>query len=170
MSVAKIEPQETITRKTRTLYVREEDQEVWDQAKEIIGDSLSTYITGHLKSVVAAKKLAHTGDERIVVKYSRGDFPHAKAFYGRWIIPPTSPFVCEHPEVGDDYYAVAITAKKNVVVFNFWFGTYTENEFVPGRFEVFDSFERLTKSDWIPGGLVSEAMKRQGVEIEELDI
>jgi hypothetical protein len=155
-------------RKTRTLYVREEDQEIWDQARELIGDSLSTYITNHLKTLVATKRAAQHGFERIIVKFL-DSVPQAKAFYGRWIIPPDTPYETTF-EGGQDYYAVALTSKGNVVIFNYWGSVYGEEEYPSGKFLVYDSFEEAARNSAMPQYLISNAMKRQGVEIEELDI
>jgi hypothetical protein len=162
----------TPPRKTRTLYVREEDQEIWDQAKELVGDSLSMYITNHLKTLAASKKAAQQGFERIVLKFTHEKVPQAKAFYGRWIISPQQPFESVY-DTGDgllpDYYAVALTVRK-VVIFNFWGSEYSEDAYGPAVMHVVDSLEAASKMAQLPENLVSEVMKRQGIEIQELDI
>jgi hypothetical protein len=150
-------------RKTRTLYVREEDQDIWDQAKAIVGDSLSTYVTNHLKTLVADKKASLGGFRRIVVKFIDKGIPRAQAFYGRWIIPPDDAF-----DTGHDRYAVAVTSKGNFVVFDFWDGPSRDDEYFPGSLLVFSSLDEANSK--IPRGLIAEVLTRHGIEIEELDI
>jgi hypothetical protein len=154
-------------RKTRTLYVREEDQEIWDQAKELVGDSLSMYITNHLKALVASEKAAQQGFERIVLKFTEEKIPQAKAFYGRWIISPQQPF---QDGSQADFYAVAMTAKNKIVIFNFWGEEYSEQAYGTAFMHVLDSLEAGDVALRLPANLVSEVMKRQGIEIQELDI
>lgn len=159
-------------RKTRTLYVREEDQEIWDQAKELVGESLSTFVTAQLRSLVAEKRAARQGVEQIVVKFSEERIPRAKAFLGRWIIPPEAPF--ENDEIflenRPDLYALAVTAKNNIVVFNFWGARYDPEKFLPGYLHVFETVKDAASFPRMPDGLGVEIMKRLGVEIEVLDI
>jgi hypothetical protein len=160
-------------RKTRTLYVREEDQEIWDQAKELVGDSLSMYITNHLKALVASEKAAQKGFERIVLKFTHGKIPQAKAFYGRWIISPQQPFRTQYR---DDLswetsnYAVATTAKNKVVIFVFRKEKYGEESYDQASMHVLDSLEELAVTSEFAPNLVGEVMKRLGIEIQELDI
>jgi hypothetical protein len=169
-------PPEVPTRKTRTIYVREEDQPIWEKAKEVIGESLSTHLTNYLRTVVASQKAAAQGAERILLSFRDDGIPKTKAFYGRWLISPDDPF--EHrerddegniiPDFGPDYYAVAVTAKQNIVVFNFG-EQKEEGKFNWGLVRVFESFEQANSSK-LPYGLIATAMEVLGVEIEELDI
>lgn len=160
----------------KTLYVRDEDAPIWDKARELVGDKLSTFVMNHLKQFVASKEAATGGFHRIVLTYrEQGRLPRSKAFFGRWIIHPESPW--EQPQ-GDnwgnesgppDLYAVAITSKNNIVVFNFYDLT-DEGRYRYGDLNVFESFdEALTHSD-IPNDLIATAMENLGVEVEELDI
>ena len=163
-------------RKTRTLYVREEDQPIWDQAKEVIGESLSTHLTNYLRTIVTAQQAATQGADRIVLSFRQSGIPRTKAFYGRWLISPDQPFeVWERdsegdiiPDVPPDYYALAITPKHNIVVFRF--GEQKEKgKFDWGELRVFDSFDGANSAK-LPHGLIATAMETLGVEVEELDI
>lgn len=163
-------------RKTRTLYVREEDQPIWDQAKEVIGESLSMHLTNYLRTIVTAQQAATQGANRIVLSFRESGIPRTKAFYGRWLISPDQPFeVWERdsdgdiiPDVPPDYYALAITPKQNIVVFRF--GEQKEKgKFDWGELRVFDSFEGANSAK-LPYGLIATAMETLGVEVEELDI
>jgi len=154
-------------RRTRTLYVREEDQSVWDKAKEIVGDSLSNYLTTHLRTLVASHEAATRGTERIVLTFRDAGLPRTKAFYGQWLIPPDKPFAGRARSL----YAVALTAKNRIAVFRFG-ERKTDGTFTWGNLCSFDSFEEADAdldSD-IPNGLMASAMEVRGVPIEELDI
>ena len=79
---------------TKTIYVKDEDVALWDRAREIAGEKLSPVIIEGLKRFVAEKDAEAKGFARIEVHYSDSDahnIPRAKAFYGRWIFPPTNP-------------------------------------------------------------------------------
>jgi len=178
-------------RKTKTLYVREEDQQVWDQAREIVGDSLSTYITNHLKTLVASRSAAQQGFERIVLQYIQNQMPVAKAFYGRWLIPPKEPFIegagsigaallgvqLSNAIYGQGCFAVAMTAKNNVAVFKFrrsssegQSATFSDNSFPEGAFWTFPTLSAMSKDPNMPHGLIGAIMRRDGIEVQELDI
>lgn len=158
-------------RRTRTLYVREEDQPIWDKARELISEtSLSTYLTEHLRTLVASREASARGFERIILSFRQNGIPKTKAFYGRWLISPDKPFETHDPHDGSpDFYAVALTPKDNVVVFNFY--EQSDNgKYGWGRLLVFDSFHKANEMQGIPSGLVAEAMEVLGVQVEELDI
>jgi hypothetical protein len=167
-----------LARRTRTLYVREEDQAVWDKAKEVIGDSLSSYLTTHLRSVVASHEAAARGKERIVLTFPDEGILRTKAFYGRWLIPPDKPFEkWEWNSFRNDYdrsepptlFAVAQTAKNRIAVFRFG-DRKDDGTFTWGNLWSFDSFEEANLDSHIPSDLIASAMKVMGVQVEELDI
>ncbi len=161
----------------KTLYVRSEDAPIWDKAKEVIGDSLSTYLTNHLRKVVASRQAAAQGAERIILSFTDAGILKTKAFYGRWLITPAKPFEVWRTDItGEidsqwppDNYAVAITTKNNVVVFKFD-EMKGNGKFGRGTLRVFDSFEEAHTGSRIPDGLIATAMEVLGVEVEELDI
>ena len=167
----------TSARKTRTLYVREDDQAIWDRAREAIGDSLSTHLTNYLRGVVAQTEAAERGCSRIVLSFrERGVLFRVKAFHGRWLISPDRPWIeAENGRFTNEedppHWCVAITVKNNYVFFRH-FGRLADERatFAWGEFYVFESFEQAAGDREVPEGLVAEAMERQGVEIEELDI
>lgn len=165
----------TSARKTRTLYVREDDQAIWDRAREVIGDSLSTHLTNYLRGVVAQTEAAERGCSRIVLSFrERGVLSRVKAFHGRWLISPERPWIEEDDgrftnEEEPPEWCVAITVKNNYVFFRHCGRSADERApFAWGEFRIFESFEQAVGK--VPHGLVAEAMERLGVEIEELDI
>lgn len=154
----------------KTIYIRDEDAPVWDRAREHAGDKLSPVIMDSLKRFVAERDAAPKGFERIEVRYldaEEHDIPKAKAFYGRWIYPPEEP-VTTSDDFRPDYhcYAVAITAKGKVVIYD-WM---ENNEGRWGQyFEVFESLEDAAVDGRI-GYAARRAMEKIGVPVEELDI
>ncbi len=167
-----------LVRKTRTVYVREEDQPIWDKAKEVIGDSLSGYLTAHLRTLVTSHEAAAQGAERILLTFREGGIPRTKAFYGRWLISPDRPFekfrwdpfsreddLSEPPAL----YAVALTIKNRVAVFHFG-DRKSDGTFTWGSLWSYDSFEDANSDSDIPSGLIASAMEVKGIPVEELDI
>lgn len=156
----------------KTIYIRDEDIGVWDKARELAGEKLSPVIIAALKRFVSENEGVARGFERIVVQYADSanhNIPRAKAFIGRWIIPPEEDFSrIVHDEFGSTktFAAVAITAKTRVVVYSRteYEGTETES------FDVFDSLELAAAKGHSNSAIICAAMERQGVPIEDLDI
>jgi len=49
---------------TRTVYVKEEHQQLWDRAKELVGDeSLSEIVAEGLQRVIAAREAVEEGEK-----------------------------------------------------------------------------------------------------------
>jgi hypothetical protein len=153
----------------KTLYVKDEDGPIWDKARELTGDKLSQFIIEKLRAFVWDHQGKQQGFQRIAIQYLDKGIPRAKAFTGRWLISPQQPWEGDVDlETGStDKYAVAVTAKNNVVVFNF--GDLLEDgQFSWGIFNVHESFEEANRDR--PWGLIAEAMRRMGIEVQELDI
>ena len=151
----------------KTLYVKDGDGPLWDRARELTGDKISQFILEKLRVFVAEQDGKQQGFERITLRYVEKGIPKAQAFVGRWLIAPEQPWEgCD--EVGDlDNYAIALTAKDNVVVFNF--GNPPEKgEFGWAVLTVHESFEQANKHHpWDP---IEAAMRRRGIAVQELDI
>lgn len=151
----------------KTLYVKNEDAPTWEKAKEYVGESLSSWITGQLKKLVASKEAAEEGMQRIALQYiHEGKIPKSIAFYGRWLIPP------EKAYKGDAVapHALALTAKNKILIFVFGGGKDKTGFYEIGATYIYDSFASLAEDESIPSDLVVQAMKKMGVEVEELDI
>jgi hypothetical protein len=166
----------------RTIYVKDEDAPLWEEAKEVIGESLSSFLTSQLRQAVAAKRAEAQGLERIVLSFQdTGRKPRRVAFYGRWIISPEDPWKKKTYGVSNDQYAVALSGRGNFVVFNFDDGKKDAAGFYKwGELLHFKSFDDAlvalsnrepedAESD-PPDGLITIAMHKAGVVIEELDI
>ncbi len=91
--------------------------------------------------------------ERIIVKFF-DKVPQAKAFYGRWIIPPDDPFARWEGEREEReervYYALALTSRGNVVIFNFLGSEHGEEEYPSGKFFVYESFDEAAANSSTP--------------------
>ncbi len=149
----------------KTLYVRDEDAPVWEKARELAGEKLSSFLTSYLRDFVQREEARASGFGRILLNFREDcGLPRAVAFNGRWLIQPEQPLRVP----GDGNYAVATTAKNSVVVFRFN-GTADDDGFFPwGDFMVFESWEQAVAS--APGDVIAVAMKRMGVRVQELDI
>jgi len=79
----------------KTIYLRDEEGPVWERARELAGDKLSPVIVTALKHFVAAKEAESKDFERIQLDFDDSDdhnLPKRKAFYGRWVFPPSKPY------------------------------------------------------------------------------
>jgi len=157
----------------KTLYIRDEDVQVWDRARELAGDKLSPIIVAGLKKFISEKEgeeAQNKGFKRIRVAYNDADehgIPKLKAFHGKWIYTPEKPLVLTSEDgYISDSYAIAQTAKRNFV-----FVTWTDdpegrrNE----RFTVVPSLEAAA-GDKELNVAARHAMKKLGLRVEELDI
>lgn len=163
----------------KTLYVKDEDGPIWDKARELTGDRLSQFIMEKLRAFVTERQGQNYGYERIVLRFYEDNLPRAKAFMGRWIIPPGQPLICVIE--GDDYHAephyiVAETPKGNFAVLEYHElpepndeGNATIDGYYRfSKFSVVQGVEEM--STRVSSVVASKVMKLMGVEVQELDI
>ena len=155
----------------KTIYIRDEDEPIWDQAKELAGaKGLSSVIVASLKSYVERKEVETKGFERIEVAYpdaDAGGLPRRKAFYGRWVFPFDKPLTSWDEGPQREYVcALAITAKGAVVTCS-W--SQDDEGISFKRFKVHASMEAAAQ-DHEENWAVRQAMEKVGVPVEELDI
>jgi len=151
----------------RNVYVRDEDEPVWERAGSLAGEaSLSRVITEALRAYVRGRD--GTPMERLAVATVNGSESIAKAFIGRWLITPEERYRSEHERDIDistqvragTTFAIAETAKGNIVA-------YLDADTPQGEFDVFDGFDQAEERG-IPGDVLALAAKRAGVERAEL--
>jgi hypothetical protein len=150
----------------KTIYVKDEDVEIWDRAKELAGEKLSPVIMQALRAYVLEQEGKQRGVERIEIRYrdaKDNGLPKAKAFWGQWIYSAAKPLSFSDENY---YYAIAITAKGNIVIYS-----WRENE--EGKhgetFDIFPSLEDAALSHEFQYAAIA-AMEKRGVPVEELDI
>lgn len=160
----------------KTVYLRDEEVPIWEKARELSGDKLSPIIVTALRRFVAEKETEPRGFERIEFHYNdiaKHGIPAAKAFIGKWLVPPEDRFADAYEELTKDdtsphiYYALAITARDNVVVCTC--SSWDKAKLIGRSFDVYDSFESALAGK-VSYLLVTEAMARRGIPVEELDI
>jgi hypothetical protein len=159
----------------KTLYIRDEDGPTWDRARELAGEKLSPVIVAALKRFVADREAELKYMERIEIPYSDtkdGNRPAVKAFYGRWLIKPEEKY--EPASIFPYCCAVGVSAKGGIVVFE-WTRLTTTATHPDGQLYLYSSFEAArTDNTGITGfGIriaLHEAIKRQGLIVEQLDI
>jgi hypothetical protein len=170
----------------KTLYVKDEDASVWEEARELTGDKLSAFLTAHLRTFVETRRAQTKGYDRIVLKYIENARPVSKAFFGRWIIDPEERWYSSDL-AWKRCYAVASTAKGNVVVLKFEEASQQLEGFFdsgdlftyPSMGAVADEQDEMRQPGYVayenagprlPSDLITIAMERIGIETEELDI
>jgi hypothetical protein len=163
----------------KTIYLPDEEAETWEKARRLANDRLSPVLLKALKEFVAIKEAEATGFERIQVEFEDSDdnrLPKIKAFHGKWIFSPDEPLeIWNEENTEKDVYCVAVTFKRNVVVYMWHAGIETNGEHAgeyymgKRRFLVFSSFEEAA-SDGTVNYAIREAIRKRGVPVEELDI
>lgn len=151
----------------KTLYVRDEDAPVWERARELADEKLSAFLTKYLRDFVQGEEAKAAGFERILLRFrEHGRLPQSIAFHGKWLIAPNENWQADGP-TDAPAHAVALTAKKKVLVFSF-FRDSPDGPFTSGHYVVFNSFE---DASWkAPQDVIATAMERMGIEVQELDI
>jgi hypothetical protein len=167
----------------KTLYLPDDEAETWEKARRLANDRLSPVILKALKEYIMTKEAEASeaaGFERIEVEFDDSDdnsLPKRKAFRGKWVFSPGSPWRQWHSsdEKEGDAYAVAVTAKGGVVVY-FWRITADFDPDVGDfegmskhRFLAFASVEQALQHADV-NYAVRQAIRKRGVPVEELDI
>jgi hypothetical protein len=151
----------------RSIYVRGEDEAVWDRAEKFAGEaSTSSTITQSLRAYVRSRE-GHPM-ERLTFQVEIVGEMMTKAFVGRWLIDPGQGQRSEHE--ADDLmsgtqvaspttFAVAETAKGKILILT---------DFGRGQsFEVFDDFDQAEEAG-VPADVLALAAERAGIVGAEL--
>ncbi len=139
----------------KTIYIREADLEVWEQAEALAGGSVSALITEALRRYVEEERRKEsTGIETITVDlWGPEGIPYPVEFVGRWLVHPDERET-RTGEPGYDagaYFGVALTQKGNIAVYT----RHVNDGFAP-TLEVFHSFEEAEK-EGVPGDILGTA-------------
>jgi hypothetical protein len=160
----------------KTLYLPDDEAGTWEKARRLASDHLSPVILDALKEYIMTKEAEDAeaaGFKRIELEFEDNDdnhLPKRKAFRGKWIIAPENPSRTILNEMMSSAYAVAVTAKGNVVVYSWKIYEDGTGEFQSDhRFLVFPSFEKAAENGEI-NYVIREAMRKRGIPVEELDI
>jgi hypothetical protein len=164
------------TNMNKTIYLPDDEADTWEKARRLANDRLSPVILRALKEYIMTKEAEvaeKAGFERIEVEFDDSDdngLPKRKAFRGKWLIPAEKPLRITVDEAISREYAVAITAKGNVVVY-LWNQFEDETGATPcdHKFLVFPSLEVAAEAGEV-NYAIREAVRKRGVPIEELDI
>jgi hypothetical protein len=153
----------------KTIYVRDEDEPIWDKARELAGDKLSPVIMDGLKRYVIQKEAETKDFKRIEVRFEDADdnyIPKAKAFYGTWIIPPDNPFEETEEDGTKRKFMVALTARGRAVFCSWTGGVGMKHN---ARFVVFGALHEAAADPW-HNDVARRAIETLGLQVEELDI
>lgn len=151
-------------RDRRTIYVRKGDEEIWEMAEKLAGDSLAGLIADLLRDFVTReeqrKLAALQGMDRVEVSYEDPDRGLTrKAFTGRWVLD-------DYPSQMGGFYDVALTiGGRFVLLFAHRRGHFT-------FFRVFENLEELGEDEVVCPKDVLEELKStlDPKHVQELDI
>lgn len=163
----------------KTLYIRNEDIEVWAKIEVLVpsGD-VSPLVSKLLRQYLEQSKLELGEMSRITVTIRDNESTPAtaKSFIGRWIIPMTMPLA-----IGAIRYALALTSKEQLAVYAWdtnstikYLGVYRNiDDLKLGRKAVlpYRSSESCKLGGPLPDSVITELDKRlKSSYIENLDI
>ena len=153
----------------KTIYVKDSDVELWNEAEQLAGESMSAFIADALRSHVAiARRRKELGDqmERITIDMSDkyGERTWTAGFTGTWLVYPDDD--SRTAEEGWDSgvaWGVALTQKNRIAVFTRHVNTDDS------QFEHYDSISDAAGK--VPGDILSQAAGALGEDyVVELDI
>lgn len=172
----------------KTIYVRDEDVKVFEQAEELGGDSLSAVIAEALKRFVAVKQAEAQGMKEITIEVGRvntrgGDDARKVRFVGRELAKQTAYTgqTSSQDDRGTDYAIYQTRAGKFIAHWRHW--SCWDGEGISSDFAILDQlpghsdrlYGRLNTIDEhadqiperMPGGLLQEAAEALGQELVE---
>lgn len=165
----------------KTLYVKDSDVAMVDEAEKLLGSTLSSIFANCLRERLAKLKARTEGEfSKISLRFfdSSDQSTVTKSFTGRWIVSdPSRGLGAEADDSGVSWghsvrFAVALTAKGKLVVYEF----DESGERAPAM-EVFEDFAEIRDAliddryPAYPRNLVAETAAALGEEYEvELDI
>lgn len=163
---------------TKTIYIREEDQELWKEAEELaVNESLSSFLAQVVREYVR-KKEAEMGEmTRIVIKTFEDAESKAvnQAFTGRWLINDMQ----GKPEHNNRLWSIAESkGGKIVVLIHVWEKMedwidgedYGPRTLIGSTLIIYDSIDQA-RGDGLPYNVASAAaLVLEPEELKELDI
>ncbi len=153
----------------KTIYIREADVDIWEEAEKRAGGSVSALITKALRGWVLDEKLRErTGMEAIEVElWGPEERPYRVTFVGRWLLWPDEDQT-RTGEPGHDagaYYSVALTRKGDIAVYV----RHVNDGFAPSL-HTYSSFEEA-RNDGMPGDILAMAASEiSDGYVQKLDI
>jgi len=153
----------------RTIYVKEEHQKLWEEAKELVGDdSLSEIVAEGLQRVIDARKNIHRGFERIELELEG----YSIAFQGREIAHGAYDEHNEDTYLDNEHWAY-VTPKRNILIYTLY-GQLGDRERL---YKVFQSVNEAkaevdeNRNLLYPPAFLNEIAEEMGEDyIHELDI
>ena len=110
----------------KTIYVREADAELWEEAEKLAGGSLSGLIADALQRYVEEERRREQGMKTIEVLTGPSIYTGRRVqFEGRWLVYPDpdnprafeGPITEGHHDKKGVYYGVALTRRGNIAVY-----------------------------------------------------
>jgi hypothetical protein len=152
----------------KTIYVREADTELWEEAEKLAGGSLSGLIADALRRYIEEEKVKKELSMETIEVALGGRTYSARwvGFEGRWLVSPDEEMRTaeDHYDAGA-YYGVALTKKGNIAVYC---------AHVNGGFDAtldhYPSFE-AAEADGVPKDILAVAKNEADPNyVERLDI
>lgn len=103
----------------KTIYVREADVGLWEEAEKLAGGNVSGLIADALARYVEEEKRKGQGMGKIELDLGTRNFPRRVQFEGRWLVEPDQDATRPDDPAGNAgfYYGVAVTRRGNIAVY-----------------------------------------------------
>lgn len=161
----------------KNIYIRDEDQELFEKAEKLGGDNFSATIAEALKRFVEVEESKIDGMSEVEIEvgsyYSGTGSDDVKTikFIGKKIADACvySGATSDRKDRGTDYDLYLTKKGKLLLWQKYW--TCWQGEDREAGYQVFDSMTQLMGTDGIPGSLLTEAGQRLGLDTAEyLDV
>ena len=161
----------------KNIYIREEDQELFEKAEAIFGDNFSGLVAEALRRFVEVEEAKSDGMAEVEIEVGTytgdngsDDIKKVK-FLGKKIADACvySGATSDRRDRGTDYELYLTKKGKLLLWQKYW--TCWQGEDGEAGYQVYDSLTQLMSAEGIPGSLLTEAGKRLGLDTAEyLDI
>ena len=160
----------------KNIYIRDEDQKIFEKAEALGGENFSAMIAEAVRQFVEVEQAKTEGMEEIVLKvgvacsHGAGDLKKVK-FIGKKIADVCcySGQTSSRDDRGTDFTLYLTKKEKFLLYRRYW--SHWENEDDESWYKTYESMSELMSADGIPGDLLQEAGNVLGVDTAEyLDI
>jgi hypothetical protein len=152
----------------RTIYIREADAELWQEAERLAGGNISRLIADALRLYVDDKDRKEQGMKSIKLDLGGIGSPRWVQFEGRWLVKPDEEDARPADPSGEAgfFYGVALTRRGNIAVYIDHVDHHGD-----ARLETFPSLDAAAVEGVVPEEIYEMAEAAIGPDhVEELDI
>ena len=153
---------------SKTIYIKEADKELWEEAEIRAGGSLSGLLVDALRRYIEEEERKEHGMGTIELDLIRGESVRRVRFEGRWLVRPDQDETRSADPSGEAgfYYGVALTRRGNVAVY-----IDSVKPSVDAQLETYASLDAAAAEGTLPEDIYEMADAEMGSDyVQDLDI